>query len=129
MEGITRAGLEAAEAAVDSAMGPLNLARMDRADAKLIQEEFANAAAMLKHACALGRRELDAANDNIRGNGVTTDLTNSKSVVTPFSFAGEGKEKQLRDQQEEVVRVHRKCWLARNRVGGLEDSVNRISGV
>jgi hexosaminidase len=55
MEDVTREDLDAFMAAIDKAMGPLLSSRMRRADAKLIQDEFSNAAAMLKYACLKGR--------------------------------------------------------------------------
>jgi hypothetical protein len=93
MEGITREGLDRAEAAVDAAMKGVHLAKMKREDSELIQLEFANAAAMLRYACRKGRRESDG------------------------------------DEPAEILRLHRQCWLARNRAGGLEDSVGRLGTV
>jgi hexosaminidase len=84
MEGITEDGLLAAEAAIDRAMSPLADAKVD----PLITAEFANAAAMLRLACAKGRKkEFDA---------------------------------------DPIIAEHRRLWLARNRPGGLEDSVRRL---
>jgi hexosaminidase len=92
MEGITRQGLERAEAAIESAMKSVHLAKMNREDAALIQLEFSNAAAMLRYACR-------------KGIGESGD-----------------------DELMEIVRRHRQCWLARNRPGGLEESLRRLLG-
>ena len=84
MEAITGEGLLAAEAAIDRAISPLRQAKVK----PLIKDEFANAAAMLRIACAKGRNEaVDA---------------------TP------------------IIMEHRRLWLARNRPGGLEDSLRRL---
>jgi hypothetical protein len=92
MEGITRHGFERAEAAIESAMKSVQLAKMNREDAALIQLEFSNAVAMLRHACRKGRNE-----------------------------AGE-------NELTEILQLHRQCWLARNRPGGLEDSLRKLLG-
>ena len=91
MEGITGPGLERAEAAIESATRNVHAAKMSRADAELIKDEFANAAAMLRYACRKARGE-----------------------TTPAEL-------------DPIVRMHRQCWLARNRPGGLEDSVGKLT--
>jgi hypothetical protein len=97
--GMTDDGITAAEQAIDAAIAPLDLAQMSIADADLIQAEFCNAALMLKYACGLGRYELriDRAFE-------------SESPLAIRSLANE----------------HRRLWLARNRPGGLLDSVKRL---
>jgi hexosaminidase len=59
MEGITREGMERAEAEINSAMKNIHLAKMRREDAKLIELEFINSAAMLRYACRKGRGEAE----------------------------------------------------------------------
>jgi hypothetical protein len=91
MEGIAGPDLERAEAAIESAMRNVHSAKMSRADAELIKDEFANAAAMLRYACRKARGE-----------------------TTPAEL-------------DRIVHTHRQCWLARNRPGGLEDSVGKLT--
>jgi hypothetical protein len=100
MNGMTPAGLEAAEVAIAAAMHGLDSAQMDLPDAELIKSEFANAAAMLRHACRRGKWILDTSTKN------KSDLT---------------------DERTAIIDSHRRCWLARNRPGGLEDSVARLA--
>jgi hexosaminidase len=57
MDGITIDGLLAAEAAIDETMRPLAESKAP----KLILDEFANAAAMLRHACRMGLSKLEPA--------------------------------------------------------------------
>jgi hypothetical protein len=90
LDGMTREGLERAEAAIESAMKDVHLAKMNREDADLIQLEFANAAAMLRYASRKGR----------------------------------GKARE--DDLAQIVGAYRRCWLARNRAGGLDQSIARI---
>jgi hexosaminidase len=100
MNGIARPGLEAAAAAIVAAMRRLDSAQMDSPDAELIKSEFANAAAMLRHACRRGKWRLD-----------------------PSSV----KRSELSEELSAIIESHRRCWLARNRLGGMEDSVARLA--
>jgi hypothetical protein len=93
MEGITLDGLEAAQSAIESGIRAVQSSKMNCHDAKLIRSEFANAAAMLAHACKIGRGE------------------------NRDSFA---------EELGQIIQSHRQCWLARNRPGGLEESLTRI---
>jgi hypothetical protein len=61
LEGITKEGLDAAEAAIESAIAPLSKSNCT----PLLAAEFANAAAMLRHACRLGRNERSDELDHI----------------------------------------------------------------
>jgi hypothetical protein len=99
MEGITMDGLVAAEQAIDAAISTISAARMRRSDAALIQDEFTNAAEMLKYACRRGQAALDPA---------------------------ARRPAELAERLRRIVQAHRRCWLARNRPGGLSDSTNRL---
>jgi hypothetical protein len=85
--------------AIDQAMRPLGLARMARSDAGLIAREFEVAAQMLRHACRRGIFALEPA------AALRRDLD--------------------RDMQD-IMRSYEQVWLARNRPGGLVDSVARL---
>jgi hypothetical protein len=98
-EPITKDEYDDAEARVDEVLARLSAARMDRPDAELVKNEVRNTAAMLRHACRVGRYRLGA---------------------EPLSPA------QLADDVREIVARHRALWLARNRPGGLADSVRRF---
>lgn len=92
--------LEKTAAIVDD----LDEAEMGRADADLVKREFANAARLLQHAC---RRALQL---------------------------GEAEEKPalkaaLLEDLEAAIAEHKALWLARNRPGGLEDSLARFEGL
>ncbi|MDW8104334.1 MAG: glycoside hydrolase family 20 zincin-like fold domain-containing protein [Armatimonadota bacterium] len=77
---------------------PLSRARMRRADAALIVDEFANAARMLLHGCrralALRRGTIDSLEER---HALAADM-------------------------REILGEHRRLWMARNREGGLQDS-------
>jgi hypothetical protein len=98
-EVISKDEYDASEAAIDAAVARLDEAKMDRPDARLIQDEIRNAAAMLRHACRRGRWML----------GV--------EAMTP---------RQLADDLRAIIAEHRRLWLARNRPGGLADSARRL---
>jgi hypothetical protein len=98
-EMITREEFDDADARVSVAITSLDRAQMDRADAELIKDEVHNAAAMLRQACRRGRWMLDRASAD--QSDLARDLLN-------------------------IVDEHRRLWLARNRAGGLQDSVRRL---
>ena len=72
---------------------------MKREDRELIRSEFENAAAMLRFACRKGRWKLDPSGE---------------------------KHDALADELKKISADHRRCWLQRNRPGGLEDGVRRL---
>jgi hypothetical protein len=85
-----------AENRIAAAISKLDSATMDRADADLIKQEIRNTAAMLRLACRRGRARLHKPDPS------------------------------LPDQAHLVAESHRQLWLARNRPGGLSDSVARL---
>jgi hypothetical protein len=88
--------LAAAAAAIEAAIAPLPRAASHRADAQLIADEFRQSAAVLRHAIELARAKQE-------GTPAIASLT-----------------------VEKLIEEHRRLWLARNRPGGLEDSVHRL---
>ena len=90
----------AALEAVDRAMEPLPNARMQRPDAALIVSEYENTVRMLRHACLRGQL---AAQRKGRGDAGTSHA--------------------LDDDMRDIIREYERIWLARNRPGGLADSV------
>jgi hypothetical protein len=98
-EGVTREQWDATERRVNEVMGRLDGARMDRPDAGVIAEEYRNSARMLVHGCRRGRWLLDKASEDV------------------VSMAAD---------MREIMGHHRRLWLARNRVGGLQDSTGRL---
>jgi len=89
-------------AAIDATLAPLPCARMDRPDADLIAHEYALTARLMSHAC---RRAL-----------LIYDLGGDVS----------GAAQDLARGLEEFIADYRRTWLARNRPGGLKDSVARL---
>jgi hypothetical protein len=99
---VTARTLAAAREHVEEVAGRLVRARMNRPDAALVTDEFANAARMLLHACARGQWRLNPT---------------AKARVTKAALA--------RDLRE-ILGEHRRLWSARNRPGGLQDSARRL---
>ncbi len=91
--------LKQMEAAVEAIVSSIGSASMDRADAATIIDEFKNAASMMRAACR-------------RGRALLGDATIARSV-----------ESASRDR---FITEHRRLWLLRNRVGGLDESVARF---
>ncbi len=99
---------ETALVTIDQAMQPISNARMRRADAAQITQEFEHTARLLRHACRLGQLVQDGDTDP----------------------AGSAARRKLLDQDmREIVREYERLWLARNRPGGLPDSVARLEKV
>lgn len=87
--------------AIDQAAAPLSAARMDRPDGDLIRNEFALTADLLRHACRRGRLAAE-------------DLPPTEQL------------QQLGSLERELlalVQRYEALWLARNRPGGLADSL------
>jgi hypothetical protein len=87
---------------LDAIMGTIGKARMKRADAGLIREEFEQVAALLSHACKRGLMLLGE--ERIRPAYLLTEL-------------------------EGLIPQQRLNWLARNRPGGLKESIARFDPV
>jgi len=90
-------------AAIDKAMAPIATARMQRPDAALILAEFENTARMLRHACRRGQL--------IYGDGETEPAPTKQA---------------LDDDLRDIIYEYERIWLARNRPGGLRESVGRL---
>lgn len=82
-------------ARIDAILAPLAEVKMGRPDAELIKREYANAGRLLRHAC---RRALQ-----LMGEG-----ENSATLLADL---------------EQAIEEHKALWLARNRPGGLNDSL------
>jgi hypothetical protein len=98
-EMVTRPEYDESERRSDASLADLDRARMDRPDADLIKAEVRNAAAMLRHACRRGRWLLDRS-------------------AHPAA--------ELARELGGIVAEHKRLWLARNRPGGLPDSVAHL---
>jgi hexosaminidase len=97
-DGVTVESLGETGKHITSIIEPLEGARMDREDAEITRDEFANAARMMVHACERGTAMLEG----------TIDSTEKRD--------------ELASQMRTILGEHRRLWSARNRVGGLQDS-------
>lgn len=98
-QNVTIEEFEQAIKRIDQLLPSLQKARMDHSDADLVLAECRNAAAMLRHACRHG------------------------------IFLGRGpiKNVDLAGELQKIMAEHRRLWLLRNRPGGLNDSITRLS--
>ena len=95
-DGVSAESLRQTQEHINSVIEPLGLARMDREDAKITRDEFANAARMMLHACRRGTAMLEGNLDSTK--------------------------EELAAEMNIILGEHRRLWTARNRVGGLQDS-------
>jgi hypothetical protein len=93
-EKLSEAELIATKEYVQSVMVPLGRARLARADAGLITREFGLAATMLQHACD---RALALCTGRPPANALAAEM-------------------------RAILGTYRELWMARNRVGGLDES-------
>jgi hexosaminidase len=99
-EEVTPENLRETSEYVRSVIEPLDVARMDREDASLIRAEFANAGRMLLHACDRG------------------------TAILEGNMGDSGTRESLAAQMRIILGEHRRVWTARNREGGLQDSIS-----
>ena len=95
---VTVESLKQASEHIRSITAPLESARMDREDAEITRDEFANAVRMLLHACNRGTAMLEGTLDSAE------------------------KREELATEMRTILGEHRRLWTARNRIGGLQDS-------
>ena len=92
---------------VDNTVIPLNKSQMNRPDSQQIIAELENAGALLKHICHLGIARLQAEDQKIEN---LPEYTRGK----------------LSMELEQIINEHKKLWVVRNRIGGLDDSVEWV---
>lgn len=97
----TAAQIKSAINEIETAIAPLQRARMNRSDAALIRDEYTNAARMLLDGCKRGM--------------AAKMKTPSRSTI-----------RELDSEMRIIVGEHRRLWCARNRIGGLQDSAGRL---
>ena len=98
--GVTVTLLKQTLKAIDHAMRGLGKAKSHRPDAELVVREFENAAHLLRHGCQRALLSLEQ---------------------RPAKAAALRRE--LATDLRQIVREYKRLWLARNRPGGLADSV------
>ncbi|MEJ5310029.1 MAG: glycoside hydrolase family 20 zincin-like fold domain-containing protein [Anaerolineae bacterium] len=100
-KGITVADFETTRERIDAILAPLAAVQMRCADADLVKREFANAGRLLRHACRRALQLLGQETDNVA----------------------------MRADLEEAIAEHKALWLARNRPGGLADSLKHFDAL
>lgn len=90
-------------AAIEQAIEPMARARMTRPDEAQITQEYENTVRILRHACRLGQLRAE-----------------------PEQASASTRRKLLNEDLREIIRVFEQLWLARNRHGGLPDSIARF---
>ncbi len=107
---LSRDGIAAARAQLEEALARMDCAEMNRNDADLIRAEFAMNTRMALLALRLGEERL-------RAGGVGTSQLPA-DVRT-----------RLVDEIDQIIAEYTTLWLARNRPGGLDDSVARLERI
>jgi len=102
-DGLTIDDLANVEAGLADATSRLGRARPGRSDGALVVEELTTGAALVTLMCGDARARLEA-------DGWLASVP-------------DGRRQQLAAELEPIIDAHRRLWLARNRPGGLPDSV------
>jgi hexosaminidase len=100
---LAAAELKQTLAAIDRALSDLGRAKMERPDAALIVDEYQNTARLMRHACQRGLLALEK------------DADQAAAL-----------RHELDKDLARIIREYRRLWLARNRPGGMADSVGRL---
>ncbi len=106
-EGLTAVGLAAAAAAVGRAESVLAEARPECAESARLLAEFRQMAAMMRHACRQGSARLASPD----GCLVSADPATRRALAAEL---------------ESLIAEQRRLWLARNREGGLAESLRPL---
>jgi hexosaminidase len=102
-EGLSRPDLASVRQAVGEAVSSLQRARPRRPDGELVCDELAAAGRLVLHMCA-------DAEERLAGDGQLASIP-------------ERRRRELAAGLEPIIEDHRRLWLARNRPGGLADSL------
>ncbi|MEX0663641.1 MAG: glycoside hydrolase family 20 zincin-like fold domain-containing protein [Acidimicrobiia bacterium] len=105
--GVTPEELAAVEGSLDDALGVLGSARPQRTDGTLVLDELRAAITLVSLLCRDGRARL-------AGDGTLASIP-------------EDTRRELATELGGITETHRELWLARNRPGGLEDSVSWLA--
>jgi hexosaminidase len=103
-QGLTQAKLQKTLVYINQITSSLADAQPNLPDADLLRREFSWAADMLRHACR-------------RGMWVIRKGQNKEDTSL---------RQQLAEEADRLIAEYREIWLARNRVGGLKDSLARM---
>lgn len=104
---IRKDNLQSASDYITGQMQLFEEAQMHCTDAVVVKAELQQAVALTLHACKLGMARLDA-----RGGSI---------AAIP-----EDQRQALKQELEQLIENHKTIWLMRNRVGGLEDSAEKM---
>ena len=91
---------------IDAVMAGMSQTRMRGSEASLVRREYENAARLSRHACRLGELKIALAEQSV-------------SATRRGELADEAD--ALAEDMRQILAEHRVIWLARNRVGGLEE--------
>jgi len=110
LEQLRAEDLETTVATIADVLARMDEADMQCADGELIKAEFRMNAALATFACRLGAAR-------VRAGGV------------PTSALAKDVRARLAEELEALLPEYRQLWLARNRSGGLKDSVGRFESL
>lgn len=107
---LTIKGVDQADSSLVANINKLRQAEMDCLDAQQVYGELLNATELCRHACTIMRLKLTSKDGTL--NNITEE------------------ERQFLVQDlSRIIAEYRELWIGRNRVGGLEESVNKLQTI
>lgn len=110
MKKLTLNGIEKADSVLAKNIEKLRLANMSCDDASQVYSELLNAAQLCRHSCRLMKNKV------LLKDGILSNIPEEE-----LEF--------LIDDISRIIANHRELWIKRNRVGGLEDSVDKLQKI
>ncbi len=104
--------LEETQELIDGLTGSLSGSRMICPDSMQVKDEIMHVAALMKHACYLGRSRL-----------------RSGCIGQTAAELPEDDRTWLAGNMTRLIEDHKRIWLERNRSGGLPDSIARLQSI
>ena len=110
LKNVTENGLVNAQNYIAGELKRFQCAHLNCKDAEIVAKEIIQAASLAQFACEYGRAKLHAPNGNIKSCSQDTLLKLNKTL-------------------QQLLYNHKEIWLMRNRIGGLDNSVEKMEEI
>jgi len=118
---------------INNLISDINQSCMIRSDSELIIEEFKMAVSLLRHACRLGTEVLPYIGKGVQNIPFQEVIElyrmqmYSPDIGTEILNISMRKRKLLHEELTTVITQFKDCWVARNRIGGLNRSLGKFN--
>ena len=131
LSGLTGDVLGDADERLKQTMSQLSAARMARPDAALIADELRNNAALFGHALHLWVARIETHGTEVAKRPLASkaEIWPHRSIDEEYAALPQATRATLAAELAPLVDDYHRVWLARNRPGGLHDSVGRFESL